>query len=172
MPALKKPAGAARPSASNGEAALNQRPSIGVLIDDRLRRGRAALTATGRGWWVGRPVELPGLAPAAVRRPLRRFGTLILHWPREHVVKCLVHYHPDDDVENLRLEQEARLKELFCTTRRALTGHELLLEVIPPRGSAECDGRRRPTRTASSARRAERLYNDRHLAPNGGSWSP
>ncbi|HEY9026120.1 MAG TPA: DUF2090 domain-containing protein, partial [Burkholderiaceae bacterium] len=41
-----------------------------------------------------------------------------------------VHYHPDDDVD-LRLEQEARLAELWAATRD--TGNELLLEVIPPR---------------------------------------
>jgi myo-inositol catabolism protein IolC len=24
-------------------------------------------------------------------------GTALIHWPTEQVVKCLVHYHPDDD---------------------------------------------------------------------------
>ena len=101
---------------------------LGVLIDGSY--GEAALhEATGRGWWVGRPVELPG------SRPLRFDGTLSIGtqlnaWPREQVVKCLVHYHPDDDVD-LRLEQEARLAELWEATRAS--GHELLLELIPPR---------------------------------------
>ncbi|HEY4065993.1 MAG TPA: 5-dehydro-2-deoxygluconokinase, partial [Burkholderiaceae bacterium] len=86
----------------------------GVLIDGRY--GEQALhAATGRGWWVGRPVELPG------SRPLRfdathSLGSTLAHWPREQVVKCLVHYHPDDAVD-LRLEQEARVLELWEATR-------------------------------------------------------
>lgn len=122
---------------------------VGVLIDGLL--GEAALhRATGRGWWVGRPVELPG------SRPLRFDGTLSLgsqlgHWPREQVIKCLVHYHPDDPVE-LRLEQEARLAELWEATRES--GHELLLEVIPPR-EATAEG----TADAALLRSIKRLYN-------------
>jgi len=101
---------------------------VGVLVDSTY--GEDALhAATGRGWWVGRPVELPG------SRPLRfdggpSLGTQLVTWPREQVVKCLVHYHPDDPID-LRLEQEARLQELWAATRD--TGNELLLEVIPPR---------------------------------------
>ncbi|HEX7689106.1 MAG TPA: DUF2090 domain-containing protein, partial [Burkholderiaceae bacterium] len=100
---------------------------VGVLIDDSL--GEDALhAATGRGWWVGRPIELPG------SRPLRfegsgSLGSQLVAWPREQVVKCLVHYHPDEDVD-LRLEQEARLREAWAATRAS--GNELLLEVIPP----------------------------------------
>lgn len=122
---------------------------VGVLIDGTL--GEAALhQATGRGWWVGRPVELPG------SRPLRFDGTLSLgsqlgHWPREQVIKCLVHYHPDDPVE-LRLEQEARVAELWEATRES--GHELLLEVIPPR-EVTADG----TADAAVLRSIKRLYN-------------
>jgi 5-dehydro-2-deoxygluconokinase len=119
---------------------------IGVLVEETY--GADALhAATGRGWWVGRPVELPG------SRPLRfdlgaSVGTQLVHWPREQVVKCLVHYHPDDAVD-LRLEQEARLQELWAATRD--TGHELLLEVIPPRG-APVDG------DAAVLRAVTRLY--------------
>ena len=103
---------------------------VGVLIDGVY--GEQALhAATGRGWWVGRPVELPGA------RPLRFDQTLsvasgLTHWPREQVVKCLVHYHPDD-APDLRVEQETRLRELWEATRES--GHELLLEVIAPRST-------------------------------------
>jgi 5-dehydro-2-deoxygluconokinase len=94
------------PSASRRAAACSGR--MGVLVDDRY--GEDALhAATGRGWWVGRPVELPGSRPLrfdAARRSARSSCS----WPREQVVKCLVHYHPDDAVD-LRLEQEARLQE-------------------------------------------------------------
>ena len=117
-------------AAEQVERSRGLRGRVGVLIDEAY--GEDALhAATGRGWWVGRPVELPG------SRPLRfdggaSVGTQLVHWPREQVVKCLVHYHPDDDVD-LRLEQEARLLELWAATRD--TGHELLLEVIPPRAA-------------------------------------
>lgn len=122
---------------------------VGVLIDGQL--GADALhAATGRGWWVGRPVELPG------SRPLRFDGTLSIgsqlgHWPREQVIKCLVHYHPDDPVD-LRLEQEARVAELWEATRES--GHELLLEIIPPR-EATAPG----TADAAVLRAVKRLYN-------------
>ncbi|KDP85212.1 5-dehydro-2-deoxygluconokinase [Cupriavidus sp. SK-3] len=107
---------------------------IGVLIDGRL--GEAALhDATGRGWWVGRPIELPG------SRPLRFDGTRSLasdlaHWPREQVVKCLVFYHPDDP-EALRAEQDEQLRVVWEATRHS--GHELLLEVIPPKETLAAD---------------------------------
>jgi 5-dehydro-2-deoxygluconokinase len=57
-------------------------------------------------------------------------GSALTEWPREQVVKCLVHYHPDDEV-GLRIAQEERLLELWEATRTS--GHELLLEVIAPR---------------------------------------
>lgn len=101
---------------------------MGVLIDGRI--GEAALHgATGRGWWLGRPIERPG------SRPLRFDGThslasQLVHWPREQVVKCLVFYHPDDAAA-LRAEQDEWLQQVWEATRAS--GHELLLEVIPPK---------------------------------------
>ena len=115
-------------AAERVERSRSLQGKVGVLIDSIY--GEAALhQATGRGWWVGRPVELPG------SRPLRfdgthSLGSQLTHWPREQVIKCLLHYHPDDPVD-LRLEQEARVRELWEATRES--GHELLLEVIPPR---------------------------------------
>ena len=99
---------------------------IGVLIDGRW--GSDALcAATGRGWWVGRPVERPGSRPLAFDGT-RSIGTTLVEWPREQVVKCLVGYHPDDEA-TLRVAQEERLLELWQATRAS--GHELLLEIIP-----------------------------------------
>ncbi|MBC7707503.1 MAG: 5-dehydro-2-deoxygluconokinase [Rhodoferax sp.] len=102
---------------------------IGVLIDGGSYGADALAAATGRGWWVGRPVELPG------SRPLRFDGTLsigsaMLTWPQEQVAKCLLHYHPDD-ASDLRLEQELKVQELWQATRAH--GNELLLEIICPR---------------------------------------
>lgn len=126
---------------------------IGVLADGRY--GADALNdATGRGWWVGRPVELPG------SRPLRfdidaSIGSQLVGWPAEQVVKCLVHYHPDDPID-LRLDQEATLRQLWQATRAS--GHELLLEIIPPRDVASIVG---PDGRADDAvlRSVKRLYN-------------
>ncbi len=100
---------------------------VGAIIDDRY--GQDALNAaSGRGWWIGRPVELPGSMPLIFERG-RSIGTTLLGWPREHVAKCLVRYHPDHPHE-LRLEQEAQLRALYDAVQAS--GHELLLEVIVP----------------------------------------
>ncbi|MEM5435425.1 bifunctional 5-dehydro-2-deoxygluconokinase/5-dehydro-2-deoxyphosphogluconate aldolase [Paraburkholderia diazotrophica] len=110
------------------EHALGLQGRIGVLIDDRY--GHDALNeATGRGWWIGRPVELPGSVPLVFDHG-RSVGTTLTSWPREHVVKCLVQFHPDEPIEQ-RIEQEAQLRSLYDAVQES--GHELLLEVIPPK---------------------------------------
>lgn len=100
---------------------------MGVLIDEQYGRNALA-SATGRGWWVGRPVELPLSRPLVFDRTAS-IGSRLLHWPLEQTVKCLVYTHPDDP-SDLRLTQESRLRELWEATR--LSGHELLLELITP----------------------------------------
>ena len=108
----------------------------GILLDGRF--GQDALDqATGKGLWIGRPVELPG------SRPLRfesgaNLGCTLREWPAEHCVKCLVFYHPDDPAE-LRAEQERQVLILADACRR--TGHDLLLEVIPSKSAAPVDDR-------------------------------
>ena len=102
---------------------------VGVLIDGGDYGAAALASATGRGWWVGRPVELPGSRPLQFDGT-RSIGSALINWPTEQVVKCLVHYHPDDAVD-LRLAQEQTILELWEATRQS--GNELLLEVIPPR---------------------------------------
>lgn len=117
-----------------------------ILVDDVL--GQDALNeASGRGWWIGRPVELPG------SRPLRfqhgdDLGSRLRRWPREHVIKCLVFYHPDDPLV-LRLDQEARLRQL--NQAACDNGLELLVEVIPPADSSMDD--------TTLPRSLQRLYN-------------
>lgn len=110
------------------EHAQHLHGKIGMLIDDRY--GQDALdAATGRGWWIGRPVELPGSSPLVFEHG-RSVGTALASWPHEHTVKCLVQYHPDDDIE-IRIEQEAQIAALYQAVQTS--GHELLLEVIPAR---------------------------------------
>jgi 5-dehydro-2-deoxygluconokinase len=112
---------------ADAERSLGLQGRVGILCDDRY--GQDALNeATGRGWWIGRPVELPGSNPLELDRG-PSIGTELIAWPREHVVKCLVKYHPDDAIDN-RLENEAQVRALYDAVQAS--GHELLLEVIPP----------------------------------------
>ncbi|CAG4887511.1 bifunctional 5-dehydro-2-deoxygluconokinase/5-dehydro-2-deoxyphosphogluconate aldolase [Paraburkholderia saeva] len=119
---------------------------IGVLIDGRY--GTQALNAaTGRGWWIGRPVELPGSSPL-VFEPGRSIGSALVSWPAEHTIKCLVQYHPDAAVDE-RIEQESQVLALYAAARAS--GHELLLEVIP--------SKRLPCGPDTVYRALKRLYN-------------
>ncbi|GHC16834.1 5-dehydro-2-deoxygluconokinase [Kushneria pakistanensis] len=117
-----------------------------ILVDDVF--GQDALNdATGRQWWIGRPVELPG------SRPLRfqhgdDLGSRLRQWPREHIIKCLVFYHPDDEMA-LRLDQEAHLLQLYQAACRMEL--ELLIEIIPPTREGDDD--------RVLARSLQRLYN-------------
>jgi len=128
------------------EAAGKLQGKVGLLCDDRY--GQDALNAaTGRGWWIGRPVELPGSNPLQFDRG-RSIGTTLQSWPAEHVAKCLVSYHPDDPIEH-RLEQEAQVRALYDAVQAS--GHELLLEIIPPKN--------RPRADDTVVRALKRLYN-------------
>ena len=112
----------------------DNRGKLGVLIDSS--RGEKALhDATGRGWWVGRPIEMPGSRPLRFENSCS-LATSLMHWPREQVVKCLVFYHPED-AQALRDEQDRTLLEVWEATRGS--GHELLFEVIPPKDMLAAD---------------------------------
>lgn len=101
--------------------------NVGVLIDDTY--GQDALnTVTGKNWWIARPVELPSSRPIEFEGG-RNVSAKLKSWPKEHIVKCLVFYHPDDEVE-LRNEQERQVKELYQAC--LASGHQLLLEIIAP----------------------------------------
>ncbi len=109
------------------EAAKRIEGRVGLLCDDRY--GQDALNAaTGRGWWIGRPLESPGSNPVVFEHG-RSIGTTLLSWPVEQVVKCLVRFHPDDDIET-RLENEAQIRAVYDAVQTS--GHELLLEIVPP----------------------------------------
>jgi 5-dehydro-2-deoxygluconokinase len=128
------------------EIALGLKGRVGILCDDRY--GQDALNAaTGRGWWIGRPVELPGSHPLEFDRG-RSVGTTLIAWPQEHVVKCLVQFHPDDAID-VRLEEEAQLRSLYDAVQAS--GHELLLEIIPPKSL--------PRAPDTVYRALKRLYN-------------
>ena len=103
-------------------------PEAGVIVDGRFGE-RVLPPLTGIGWWVARPVELPGSRPLEFEDGAN-VGLALRTWPQEHVVKCLVSYHPDDDTALVQ-QQIARVKALAEACHAS--GHELLLEVIPPR---------------------------------------
>jgi 5-dehydro-2-deoxygluconokinase len=126
IPALKK---LLVQAAAQVENERQMQGHTGVLIDGGDYGRDALASATGRGWWVGRPVELPGSRPLRFDGT-RSIGSSLVHWPTEQVVKCLVHYHPDDAFA-LRLEQEQTVLELWEATRAS--GNELLLEIILPK---------------------------------------
>lgn len=147
IPALKKLLVRA---AAQVERSHQLQGHMGVLIDGGSYGRDALASATGRGWWVGRPVELPGSRPLRFDGT-RSIGSALVQWPTEQVVKCLVHYHPDDPFE-LRLHQEQTVLELWEATRAS--GNELLLEIIPPKNMM-------PEGTADAAvlRAVKRFYN-------------
>ena len=128
------------------ERTLGLSGRIGALIDDTYGED-ALLAASGRGWWLGRPVEVPGSSPLVFEGG-RSIGTRLVTWPREQVVKCLVRLHPDEPVED-RLEEETQLLALHVAVQAS--GHELLLEVLP--------SRRLPVDSDTVVRALERIYN-------------
>jgi 5-dehydro-2-deoxygluconokinase len=107
---------------------------LGIIVDDRY--GTNVLDRmTANGWWVGRPAEIPGSCPLELD-PGNNFGLPLLSWPASHVVKCLVFYHPDDELD-LRLLQERRVKQLYQDCVRL--DRELLLEIIVTSKGQPCD---------------------------------
>ena len=121
------------------------RASFGVLLDSRYSSDALAIAAD-HPYWIGRPIEEPK------SRPLQFEGspdvaTELLEWPANHVVKCLVYYHPDD-TPDLRERQERQLLRLFDACRK--THHELLIEVIAPADM--------PSTPSTIAKTLRRLY--------------
>lgn len=115
--------------AEGARRAAGARAGAGVILDGRF--GEDVLpTVTGKGWWVARPVELPGSRPLRFEAS-RNLCLEMRSWPAEHVAKCLVSYHPGDPPE-LRDEQLRWLQDLQEAS--VGTGHEFLVEVIPPAG--------------------------------------
>ncbi len=100
---------------------------FGMLLDGR--HGREALFRAGdHGFWVARPLELPGSWPLRLETDADgSLGAVLNEWPVDHVVKVLAFYHPDDDAV-LKAEQEATLKRVALACRQV--GRELLVEII------------------------------------------
>mgnify|MGYP003575638712 CR=1 FL=1 len=97
----------------------------GLLLDGRFG-ARALEAAADLPYWIGRPIEEPGSRPITFEGSPDVAATL-REWPINHVVKCLVFYHPDDDAEMLA-RQDRQILRLFDACRA--TRHEFLLEII------------------------------------------
>ena len=98
--------------------------AAGVLIDD-VYGDRALQELTGSGLWISRAVEV------AKSRPVEFVGgpnpaATLRSWPEEHVVKCNLYVHPQDDPE-IRELQEGRVLQLFDACVK--NDRRLLLEV-------------------------------------------
>ncbi|CAM0999422.1 5-dehydro-2-deoxygluconokinase [Rhodanobacter sp. Root179] len=131
---------------------------FGVLLDGRYGM-RALEAAADRPYWIGRPIELPGSRPL-VFESSADVATELATWPYNHVVKCLVFYHPDDPRE-LCEQQERQLLRLQDACRK--TRHELLLEVIASRHG--------PVDQYTAARAIQCLY-DRGMKPDWWKLEP
>lgn len=102
---------------------------LGILADNTYaKQVLADATERNPAWWIGRPVEQPGSRPLSFDGT-HSIGSQLSSVPLEHTLKCLLFYHPEDPVE-MRLAQEKRLQELWEAV--CVSGHELLLEIIPP----------------------------------------
>jgi len=120
-------------------------PAFGVLLDGRYGM-RALEAAAHTPYWIARPIELPGSCPLAFESS-PDVATEIATWPYNHVIKCLVFYHPDDAPE-LRERQERQLLRLADAARK--TRHELLIEIIASQNGE--------VKEDTTARVIERLY--------------
>ena len=101
------------------------RAGFGMLLDGRYGR-EALFRAADHGFWIGRPVELPGSRPLEFESG-GSLGARLVEWPIGHTVKCLCFYHPDDPPD-LQQRQERELLRLHDAARRI--GRELLIEII------------------------------------------
>ncbi|MDQ3376295.1 MAG: 5-dehydro-2-deoxygluconokinase [Actinomycetota bacterium] len=98
--------------------------AAGVLVDD-IYGGEALEELTGSGAWISRAVEV------AKSRPVEFVGgpnlaATLRAWPEEHVVKCNLYMHPDDD-EKTREIQEQSVLQLYDAC--LVNDRQLLLEV-------------------------------------------
>jgi 5-dehydro-2-deoxygluconokinase len=104
---------------------------VGAIVDDRYG-GEALDRLAGSDVWLARPVERAGRRPVEFEAD-GGLAIALRAWPAAHVAKCLVYYSARDP-EAVRGAQESALIELQHAAHA--TGHEWLLELIPPDGGA------------------------------------
>lgn len=100
--------------------------NAGLLVDTTF--GQDSLNAiTGKNYWIARPIEEPSSRPLSLE--YGDLGSQLTTIPQDHLIKCLVFYHPQDQAE-LKAQQDRKLLEIYQACCR--TGHGLLLEIILP----------------------------------------
>lgn len=103
---------------------------FGMLLDGTYGR-EALFRARDHGFWIGRPVEIPGSRPLALESDATgSLGIALTEWPVDHVVKCLCFLHPDDP-PSLIAGQIATLRRVAQTAQAS--GRECLIEIITSR---------------------------------------
>jgi len=105
--------------------------SAGVLIDD-LYGVEALEELTGSGVWISRAAEVAGSRPVELVGGPNPAAT-IRTWPEEHVVKCNLYMHPNDEAETKELQEE---KVLLLYDACIKNERRLLLEVQAPPGTS------------------------------------
>jgi 5-dehydro-2-deoxygluconokinase len=98
--------------------------AAGVLIDD-VYGYKALEELTGSGAWISRAAEVANSRPVEfVGGP--NIAATLRAWAAEHVVKCNLYMHPEDDAQT-REVQEQRVLRLFDAC--LVNDRQLLLEV-------------------------------------------
>jgi 5-dehydro-2-deoxygluconokinase len=98
---------------------------FGILLDGQFGR-RGLERAADLPYWIGRPIEHSGSRPLTFDGGAD-VGSTLRSWPQNHVVKCLLRYHPEDP-QALCRQQEEQILRLYSACRESR--HEFLLEVI------------------------------------------
>lgn len=111
------------------------RDGFGMLLDDKY--GRDALYAASAlpGFWIAKPIEMPGSRPLQFEFT-QDLGSRLIDWPVDHCIKVLCFYHPDDP-QDLRAQQIAKLRAAYDAARKI--GRELLVEIISSKHGAMRD---------------------------------
>ena len=105
--------------------------AAGVLLDD-VYGDQALEELTGSGFWMARAIEV------ARSRPVKFAGgpnvaVTIRAWPAEHVVKCNLYMHPNDEPE-MKEAQERSVIQLYDAC--LANDRQLLLEIQAAPGTS------------------------------------
>ena len=123
----------------------------GVIVDDRY--GEDVLPAmTGSGWWIARPVELPGSRPLAFEAGAERSRSTLRAWPTRARRQVPGGLPPGRRRRAARASSSTACRS--CSAACVATDRELLVEVIPPRehaGDADARWRARWSRSTRPA---------------------
>jgi 5-dehydro-2-deoxygluconokinase len=104
-------------------------PLAGLVFEDET-------TFSQKNWsttlaWLARSLEKPGEIPLQFNTE-SELTSILSHWPKHHVAKVSVIYHPDDRY-SLRGQQEALLSQCHKVCRD--TQHALLIDLLMPMNS-------------------------------------